>query len=85
MALIEQFSTFSILVKLISWEIIIKKLHHKIVSLVHLVRGGGWGEWLVLVVQIPGVFLSFVCWTNFLGGFGNGSSFHRRQKILPLK
>lgn len=45
MALVEHFSTFAILIKLISWEIIIKKLHHKIVCLVHYVHGwGGVGE-----------------------------------------
>lgn len=40
---------------------------------------------LVLVLHIPGVFLSFTCWTDFLGGFDNGSSFHTGQKILPLE
>lgn len=40
--------------RLISWEIFIKRLHHNIVSLVHLVPGGR----LALEVHIPRAFLS---------------------------
>ena len=56
MVKIEHFSTFYIQDKLISWEIMIKRCHHNIMSLMHLVLGG----FVELDMYVPRVSLSVV-------------------------